>query len=130
PSLFLRATGHDGRLSDVFDLSSDLAQFVEVARAIDRLQHAAREPPPPLPTPPADALWGKGEAPYGADELATWLRAQLGITTPHIPSMRAVYERLRIGIVWARQAEMSPFVDGAALRSPRPTVLVHLVEGP
>lgn len=130
PSLFLRAAGHGGRLNDVLDLSSDLALFVEVARALDRLQHVACEPAPPLPTPPTEALWGTGHAPYRADELATWLRAQLGITTAHIPSMRAIYERLNVGIVWARQAEMSPFVDGASLRSPRPTVLVHLVEGP
>lgn len=52
------------------------------------------------------------------------------MTTAHVPSMRAIYERLGVGVVWARQAEMSPFVDGASLRAPRPTVLVHLVEGP
>lgn len=130
PSLFLRATRHEGRLSDVLEFSSDLALFVEVARAIDRLQLAADAPVPPLPVPPVDARWGTGEAPYRADELATWLRTQLGITTASIPSMRAIYERLGIGIVWARQEEMSPFLDGASLRAPRPTVLVHLVEGP
>ncbi|WP_437896888.1 helix-turn-helix domain-containing protein [Sorangium sp. So ce124] len=130
PSLFLRATEHEGKLSDLLELSPDLALFVEVARALDRLQRGALTPVPPLPVPPADARWGVDKAPYRADELATWLRSQLGITTAAIPSMRAIYERLGIGIVWARQAEMSPSVDGASLRSPRPTVLVHLVEGP
>ncbi|KYF52398.1 hypothetical protein BE08_39735 [Sorangium cellulosum] len=129
PSLFLRATGHEGRLSDVLEFSSDLALFVEVARALDRLQPVAGAHVPPLPAPPVDAQWGTGEAPYGADALAVWLRTQLDITTESIPSMRAIYERLGIGIVWARQEEMSPSLDGASLRAPRPTVLVHLVEG-
>jgi hypothetical protein len=130
PSLFLRATAHEGRVEDVLALSSDLALFVEVARALDRLRLAAQDVAPPLPTPPVEARYGTGDAPYRADELSTWLRAQLGITTPHVPSMRAVYGRLGVGVVWARQDEMSPFVDGASLRAPRPTVLVHLVEGP
>ncbi|WP_437742822.1 XRE family transcriptional regulator [Sorangium sp. So ce1504] len=129
PSLFLRATGHGGRLSDLLEFSPDLALFVEVARALDRLRVDAGVLVPPLPAPPVDARWGTGAAPYRADELATWLRAQLDITTAAIPSMRAIYERLGIGIVWARQEEMSPSVDGASLRVPRPTVLVHLVEG-
>ncbi|WP_437716727.1 XRE family transcriptional regulator [Sorangium sp. So ce448] len=130
PSLFLRATGHEGRLSDLLEFSPDLALFVEVARALDRLQLASRARVQPLPAPPVDALWGTGEAPYRADELAIWLRTELDITTAHIPSMRAIYERLGIEIVWARREEMSPFLDGASLRTPRPTVLVHLVEGP
>ncbi len=130
PSLFLRAATHKGRLDQVLELSDDLALFVETARSLARLRDRAGAAAPSLPLPPSDPHWGVGEPPYKADELATWLRGHLGIVTPSIPSMRAIYDRLGITIVWARQDEMSPAVDGASLLSPRPTVLVHLVEGP
>jgi hypothetical protein len=130
PSLFLRATTHDGRLDDVLELSGDLALFVETARTIDRLQSGCGRTAPALPEPPAEPRWGVADPPYKANELAAWLRDSLKITTPNIPSMRAIYERLGITAVWARQEEMSPLVDGASLLSPRPIVLVHLVEGP
>jgi hypothetical protein len=129
PSLFLRATAHEGSLDDVLELSGDLALFVQAARTIDRLQSGSGHTTPTLPEPPTEPRWGVADPPYKADELAAWLRAHLGITTPNIPSMRAIYERLGITVVWARQEEMSWFVDGASLLSPRPTVLVHLVEG-
>jgi IrrE N-terminal-like domain len=130
PSLFLRAETHRGRLDQVLELSDDLALFVETARSLARLREGSSTSTPSLPSPPTDPHWGVAEPPYKADELATWLRGHLGIATPSIPSMRAVYDRLGITIVWARQDEMSPAVDGASLLSPQPTVLVHLVEGP
>lgn len=130
PSLFLRAEMNRGRLDQILELSDDLALFVETARSLARLREGAGVAAPSLPSPPTGPHWGVGEPPYKADELAAWLRRHLGITTPSIPSMRAVYDRLGITIVWARQDEMSPAVDGASLLSPQPTVLVHLVEGP
>lgn len=130
PSLFLRATAHQGRLDHVLELSGDLALFVETARMIDRLQSGSGPTGPALPEPPAEPQCGVADPPYKADELAAWLRDHLHITTPNIPSMRAIYERLGITVVWARQEEMSPLVDGASLLSPRPAALVHLIEGP
>lgn len=130
PGLFLRATAHEGKLDDVLKLSDDLALFVETARTIERLQRGSSGGRPALPEPPAELWCGVAEAPYKADELGTWLRDRLGITSLHIPSMRDIFERLGITIVWARQEEMSPLVDGASLLSPRPTALVHLIEGP
>jgi hypothetical protein len=130
PRLFLRAMAREGKLDELLELSGDLALFVETARTIDRLRSGTGPTAPTLPEPPPDLLWGVGTPPYKADELAAWLRNYLGITTADIPSMQAIYERLGITVVWARQEEMSPVVDGASLLSPRPTVLVHLVEGP
>lgn len=130
PTVFLRATAHEGKLDDLLDLSGDLALFVETARAIDRLAQTSGRQAPALPDPPVDPKWGIATAPYRADELSTWLRKKLGITTPNIPSMRAIYDQLGITVVWARREEMCPNVDGASLRSPRPCALVHLVEGP
>lgn len=129
PSLFLRAKAHEGKLDDLLALSDDLALFVETARELHRLQGGSRRTTPPLPEPPAAMLDHVFTPPFKANELAAWLRAHLGITSPDISSMRAIYEQLGITIVWARPEEMSELVDGASLRSPRPTVLVHLVEG-
>jgi len=74
PSLFLRATAHEGKLEDVLDLSGDLAQFVETARSIDRLRRGSGHEVPALPDPPVEPQYGVGAPPYKADELAAWLR--------------------------------------------------------
>lgn len=107
PSLFLRAKAHEGKLDDLLALSDDLALFVETARELHRLQGGSRRTTPPLPEPPAAMLDHVFTPPFKANELAAWLRAHLGITSPDISSMRAIYEQLGITIVWARPEEMS-----------------------
>lgn len=130
PALFLRSYSGGDTETLLEDLAEPLAAFVSTAQAIDGLLRERSVSPAKLPEPKANIKYGIGEPPYLADQLAGWARGKLGITTAHVPSMRAVYEALGIPIVWARRGEIDLTIDGASIVVPRPVVLVHLAEGP
>jgi transcriptional regulator with XRE-family HTH domain len=109
-----------------------LGEFLRSARDLAELEGLLRRPrPAALPAPPKH-LTDLGDAPpHGADRLADWLRAELGLGLEPIRSMQDLLaNRLGIRVLWVTADQLNPVIDGASTLSPRPTILVNLVEGP
>lgn len=109
-----------------------LGEFMRGARDIAELEGLlGKSAPPALPVPPKWALELGDTPPFGADRLADWLREELDLGLEPIASMRAILTtRLGIPILWVTPEELDPVIDGACTLSPRPAILVNLVEGP
>jgi transcriptional regulator with XRE-family HTH domain len=109
-----------------------LGEFMRCARDIADLAAVLSLPPPrPLPEPPRSLVDITGPPPHGADRIADWLRAELGLGLGPIDSMQALLtEKLGIRILWVSPEELSPIIDGASTLAPCPSILVNLVEGP
>ena len=109
-----------------------LGELMRCVRDIAELEALLGHPKPPALPVPTKSVTELGEAPpYHADELAAWLRGELGLGLDPIPSMHELLsERLGIQILWVSPEVLTPVIDGASTVSPRPAILVNLVEGP
>ncbi|HRI71531.1 MAG TPA: ImmA/IrrE family metallo-endopeptidase, partial [Polyangium sp.] len=83
------------------------------------------------PIPPPSLLDHLNDPPpHGGDLLAAWFRGEMGLGTARIPSMRTLVERVGVDIYWVTPEDLDPVIDGASTNTPRPSILVNLVEGP
>lgn len=109
-----------------------LGELVRCAQEINALEAMlGAAPPPQLPVPPAALATSEGAPLYGADRLAAWLRAELGLGLDEpITSMRELVEdRLGIRVLWVTPEQLDPVVESASTVAARSTMLVNLVEG-
>jgi transcriptional regulator with XRE-family HTH domain len=137
--LFFRSAteGGEAALQELVDSGGHLAigEFMRCVRDIAELEACLERPAPAaLPAPPPSILKELSAAPpHGGDRLADWLRSELGLGLEPIPSMIGLLEeRLHVRLLWASpdDDQLPTDIDGASTSSPRPAVLVNLVEGP
>lgn len=135
--LFFRSMseGGDNSLEELIVTGAHrhLGEFVRCTSSLAELEALlGHPPPPPLPAPPPDALkLLDGPPPHGAEQLSEWLRAELGLGLEPIRSMQElVTKRLGVQLFWTSPEALDPTIDGACSLSPRPAILVNLVEGP
>ena len=135
--LFFRSASEGGRaaLQELVATGGHrvIGEFMRCTREIAALESLLNLPAPrAFPVPPTsitDLL--ESAPPYGADRLAEWFRAELGLGLGPIPSMRTIItEKLGIRVLWVTPEELDPVIEGASTRSPRAAILVNLVEGP
>jgi transcriptional regulator with XRE-family HTH domain len=138
-SLFFRSAteGGEAALQELVDSDGHLVlgEFMRCVRDIAELEACLERPAPAsLPAPPPSILKElSAPPPHGGDRLADWLRSELGLGLEPIPSMIALLEeRLHVRLIWATpdDDELPTDIDGASTSSPRPAILVNLVEGP
>lgn len=100
----------------------------EFLRATSDLAELA---PTTMPALPKIGTPRVAHAPWGADDMAQELRDRLGLD-PIAPilSMRALVAGLGITVFFVTPDELDPNIDGASTLSPRPAILVNLLEGP
>lgn len=134
--LFYRSVSEGGpeALEELVDTGAHrvLGELMRTVRDINELETLlGLSNPPALPTPPKRALEIGDIPPFGADRLAEWLREELGLGLEPIASMREILtDRLGVRLLWVTPEELDPVIDGACTLSPRPAILVNLVEGP
>jgi transcriptional regulator with XRE-family HTH domain/Zn-dependent peptidase ImmA (M78 family) len=140
-SLFFRfaTEGGEAALQELVNSGGHLAigEFMRCVRDIAELEARLERPgPAPLPAPPQSILKElSAPPPHGADRLADWLRSELGLGLglDPIPSMiDLLEEKLHVRLIWATPDgdELPTDIDGASTSSPRPAILVNLIEGP
>ncbi|NOY94142.1 MAG: ImmA/IrrE family metallo-endopeptidase [Deltaproteobacteria bacterium] len=98
-----------------------------VAEVKDLEDPSARASLPALTIP---AGW-EDAAPWGAARLASQLRAELGLspTEPVSSMVRLLRDELSVVVFFVSPEQLAPTIDAASTNSPRPAVLVNLIEG-
>lgn len=113
-------------------LPHQLGEFMRCARIVAECEQLSGAPaaslawldelgPEPLPV--------GSRAPHGAEELATRVRARLGLGDRPIPSMRALLRELGVALFFADPDTLHPAVDAACMLHPRPAILVNVTAG-
>lgn len=128
--LFRSAAEHGADLGAV--LTGDdlyvLGDFLAKVTDAEELERALGDPPAVMPKLESadltDPEWQQGQ------EFAARAREALGLGLDPIPSMKSLLEdRLRWALFFVTPDELSPALQGASTVTPRPAILVNLVEG-
>ncbi len=115
--------------ANVFKAVGEFMRCVRDAEELSTIVSRARSGK--LPTPPQSLLDQlDGPPPHGGDLLAAWFRSELGLGMAPIHSMQELVERVGVDIYWVTPEDLDPVIDGASTDTPRPAILVNLVEGP
>ncbi len=128
-TLLLRSGADDPQLDIRSVLTTEVDQALgefqrvirDVAELDDLLGRHAR-PLPQISTP----LTSKAIHP--GDQRARDVRALLNLGADPIPSVKRVVESLGIFIVWVTEDQVARLVEGACIRTPRPAILVNIIE--
>lgn len=126
-TLLLRSSHDDGVEAEVArELSSGLGEFLRVVSDVAELEAALGRPKVTLPRPPR-LHRPRGE--HAGEQLARSVRAHLGLgDAKRISSMRRLVDELGVRVIWVTEAQLDRRIDGASTLTPRPAILVNLLD--